>query len=335
VAGTIGAGGNNTLGVVGVNWQVSLLALRAGRADGGLRVSDLADAIAYACAKRARVVNGSFGGSGQSLTLLGVLGLPACSNTLFVFAAGNGGTDGVGDNNDLAPQYPCDYALSRIVCVAATGRTDAKTPFSNFGLTSVDLAAPGVDILSTWPGSRYLRADGTSMASPHVAGVAALVLARFPSLTAEELRNKVLNGVDTVPGLVGIVATGGRVNALRALSAPTTPPVAPPLSPPASPTPPPPAAPTASAPRDTAAPNTRLASGPARATRAKNARFSFGATEAGSRFECRLDRGRWIACRSPKSYRKLRAGAHTFRVRAIDATGNVDATPARRTWRIR
>jgi subtilisin family serine protease len=291
----------------------------------------------------ARVVNGSFGGPGQSGTIFTALGLPACASTVFVFAAGNGGQDGIGDNNDAAPQFPCNYALPRILCVAASDRSDAKTRFSNFGVSTVDLAAPGVEIASAWPGSQYIFAGGTSMAAPHAAGVAALVLARFPALAAQDVQNKILNGVDAVPGLVGYVATGGRLNALGALNAPASsfvpPPQPPPAPPPTLPPPPlPPPSPPASprpTPPDTVPPNTRLGRVPARTTRARRAVFTFSSTEPGSRFECRLDRGRWTGCRAPKAYRNVRPGAHTFRVRAIDAAGNVDATPATRAWRVR
>jgi serine protease len=348
VAGTIGATGDNATGVVGVNWEVSLMALRAADRNGALSAARVADAVAYACSKGARVVNGSFGGPSQSGTIFTALGLPACANTLFIFAAGNGGQDGIGDNNDASPQFPCNYALPRILCVAASDRSDAKTRFSNFGASTVDLAAPGVEIASAWPGSHYIFAGGTSMATPHVSGVAALVLARFPALAAQEVQNRILNGVDAVPGLVGYVATGGRLNALGALNATASPFVSPPSPPPALPPPappppaPPPTLPPPSAPAtprttppDTVAPNTRLARVPARATRAPRAVFTFSSTEPASRFECRLDRGRWTGCSSPRAYRALRPGAHTFRVRAIDAAGNVDATPATRTWRVR
>ena len=120
VAGTIGAVGNNLLGVTGVNWDVSLMPLRAGDASGSLPGLAIFQALTYACANGARVVNGSFGGGGFSQTTLNLINSAACSKTLFVFAAGNGGSDGVGDNNELTPQYPCDYVTTRVICVAAT-----------------------------------------------------------------------------------------------------------------------------------------------------------------------------------------------------------------------
>jgi subtilisin family serine protease len=148
VAGTIGAEGNNAAGVAGVNWDVSLMALRAGDSS-GLTAEDIAGSFLYACSKGAKVVNGSFGGSEPSLTILTALQAPACQNTLFVFAAGNDGS-----SNDTFPVYPCSFGappddLPNIICVAATDRNDELAGFSNYGLASVDLAAPGVGVLST------------------------------------------------------------------------------------------------------------------------------------------------------------------------------------------
>jgi hypothetical protein len=235
VAGTIGARGNNGVGVVGVNWQVKLMALRAGDQI-GLPLSAIVDSIDYACSKGARVVNGSFGGPSHSQAMLDAIN--ACPGTLFVFAAGNGGGDQIGDNNDSFPIYPCNYTSANVVCVAATTRGDVLAGFSNFGAASVDLAAPGVAILSTKPGGFYQFADGTSMASPHVAGVAALRLALSPAATVGQLRNALLSSVDAKPALSGKVASGGRLNAFGAMNAPL---VEPPPPPPPQPPPPPPA----------------------------------------------------------------------------------------------
>ena len=413
VAGTIGAQGNNSAGVTGVNWDVQLMSLRAGDAEGSLETTDIVKAFAYACAEGARVVNGSFGSSGVSQSMYNAIVSPGCANTLFVFAAGN---DGV--NNDLVPQYPCNYhrpggygaGAANVVCVAATTDLDELADFSNYGVASVHLAAPGADILSTWPAYQTIlpsdgfddpvesifdarwsdRIDtmgappwgrttlvkdsgthsltdspsgnyannstttirllaplglglrigckvsydllldtlgsdwflvrvgstteattiaggwsgfsngefiplstdlsviegapiiwlrlalessptfasdgvyvddlsvacldhttyeldsisGTSMASPHVAGVAALALAQNPALTTAELKTRLLSAVDPLPQLVGAVSTGGRLNACRSLvgcvpSSPTPPPP-PPVDPPPPPVDPPP-----------------------------------------------------------------------------------------------
>jgi subtilisin family serine protease len=236
VSGTIGARGNNGTGVVGVNWQVQLMTLRAG--DGfGLPLSAIIDSFDYACEKGARVVNGSFGGPSFSQAMSDAIS--ACPGTLFVFAAGNGGGDGVGDNNDALPIYPCNYTAANIVCVAATTRGDVLADFSNYGPASVDLAAPGEVILSTVPNGQYQFGSGTSMASPHVAGVAALRLALSPAATVGQLKNALLSSVDAKPALSGKLVSGGRLNAFGAMNAPL---VEPPPPPP-PPVPPPPPAP--------------------------------------------------------------------------------------------
>ena len=149
VAGTIGARGNDGSGVAGINWQTRLMSLRVLDASGSGSTADLVSAYAYAGANGARVANVSIGGGAFSQAALDAInGAP---NTLFVVAAGNGGSDGIGDNNDVSPVYPCNYNAANLVCVAAANSSDNLASFSNYGQTSVDLAAPGVDILSTQP----------------------------------------------------------------------------------------------------------------------------------------------------------------------------------------
>jgi subtilisin family serine protease len=145
VAGTIGAVGNNGTGVTGVNWDVSLLPVRVLGPDGGT-VETVTNGFAYAAAQGAKVVNASLGGSGASQAMKDSIDA-AASTTLFVLAAGNAGSD-----NDAFPVYPCSYPSPNLVCVAATDETDALAVFSNYGDGSVDVAAPGTRIESTWPG---------------------------------------------------------------------------------------------------------------------------------------------------------------------------------------
>jgi subtilisin family serine protease len=149
VAGTIGALGDNGYGVAGASWNTKLMALRGADAYGGMTDEAAIGAIMYACAQGAQVINASWGGPAFSQSLSDAIA--SCSNTLFVVAAGNGGFDGVGDDNDVEPVYPCSDAAANVVCVAATNSMDKRAGFSNYGATSVDLAAPGVGTVSSVP----------------------------------------------------------------------------------------------------------------------------------------------------------------------------------------
>jgi hypothetical protein len=194
---------------------VSLAALRVLDDEGSGEVSDVIEAYGYARQKGLRIVNASLGGSQYSPSEYAAIA--AAPQTLFVVAAGNGGSDKVGDNNDVTPTYPCAYNLPNIICVAATDPHDALASFSNYGSTAVDLAAPGVNVASSWPGGQWAFANGTSMATPHVTGAAALVLAESPGATVAQVRAALLAGVDVKPALTGKTVSGGRLNAFRAL----------------------------------------------------------------------------------------------------------------------
>ena len=163
VAGTIGARGNNGVGVTGASWNVSLMALRALDAAGSGTSANIASAFSYACAHGAKVVNASLGGGSYSSAMRDAIA--GCANTLFVFAAGNGGSDGLGDSNDSTPTYPCSYgarpdSLPNVICVAASNPNDSLASFSNYGANSVDLAAPGSGIPSTYPLYTAAWSDG-------------------------------------------------------------------------------------------------------------------------------------------------------------------------------
>jgi thermitase len=149
VAGTVAARGDNGIGVAGVAWKASIMPVRALNAAGSGSTAAIADAFTYAAENGAKVVNASLGGPAVSDAQSdAITGHP---NTLFVVSAGNGGTDGVGDDNDTTASYPCNYTAANLICVAATNNNDALAGFSNFGATSVDLGAPGVDVESARP----------------------------------------------------------------------------------------------------------------------------------------------------------------------------------------
>ena len=215
-AGTVGAVGDNGKGVTGVAQRVSILPLRV---FGTILVilctandADLIDAIAYAGQMGAAISNNSWGGGPFSQAMFDAI---AAARHLFVAAAGNDTS-----NNDTTPSYPASYNLDNILAVAATDDDDALASFSNFGLDSVDLAAPGADILSTLTRNRYGFLSGTSMATPHVAGAAAVLLAAEPDLTTHELKYRLLKGTDpkALP-----VATRGRLNLFESLVLPASP----------------------------------------------------------------------------------------------------------------
>jgi subtilisin family serine protease len=207
-SGTLGAVGNNGIGVAGVNWDVRIMALKFLSASGSGSTADAIKCVQYATMMGARLSNNSWGGGGKSTPLA----IAIWKGPLFVASAGNDGK-----NTDISPSYPSSYQLKNIISVAATDHNDKKASFSNYGVKSVDLGAPGVNILSTTPGNTYSSFNGTSMASPHVAGVAALILSVNPGLSDLDVKNCILNSVDPVPDLNGKVLTGGRLNAEKAV----------------------------------------------------------------------------------------------------------------------
>ncbi len=224
VSGTIAAESGNGIGVAGVNPQAKILAAKFLTDSGSGSTSDAIRAIDYARSMGAKVMNASWGGGGASQALEAAI---AKSGMLFVAAAGNDGA-----NNDEDPHYPSSYELDNIVSVAATTQSDSLASFSNYGSCSVDLTAPGYQILSTLPGGRYVSWSGTSMAAPHVAGVASLLAARDPKLTPLEIKARLMDSVDKPSALAGTSMTSGRLNARKALdSTATKPPVGCPAKP--------------------------------------------------------------------------------------------------------
>lgn len=218
-AGTMGATGNNGIGVVGVNWHCQLMPLKFLDDTGSGVTSDAADALHYVATLRRRgvnirITNNSWGGGGPSTVLQDAIQENETLGILFMAAAGNDAF-----NNDLIPFYPANYKNSNIVAVAATTSSDGLAIFSNFGANSVHLAAPGHTIYSTLNRAGYGYMNGTSMATPQVSGVAALLWSLWPTAPAKDIRDAILKGVDVIPSLTGKTITGGRLNALKAAAA--------------------------------------------------------------------------------------------------------------------
>ena len=190
VAGTIGAVGNNGIGVSGIAWSVKIMALKFMDSTGSGMLSDAVAAIDYARANGAKIINASWGGGGFSSALQSAITRFQNAGGIFVAAAGNESS-----NNATTASYPANY--TGVISVAASTSSDTLASFSNYG-TNVDIAAPGQNILSTIPGNRYASYSGTSMASPHVAGALALLWGQAPSLTASQLISTVMSNTDAV-----------------------------------------------------------------------------------------------------------------------------------------
>ncbi len=216
-AGIIGAEGGNSIGIAGVNWRVQIMPLKFMNAGGFGTTKAAIEAINYAIDRKqhgvdVRVINASWGSTQRSRALEDVIRKAYDAGILFVAASGNASTD-----TDRSPHYPASYNVGNVISVAALDRNDGLASFSNYGAKSVHLAAPGKDILSTWLGNDYQEHSGTSMATPVVAGVAALALAAHPDLSVDKLRSLLLKSVDEIPSLKGKVLTAGRINAAKAV----------------------------------------------------------------------------------------------------------------------
>jgi thermitase len=218
-AGIIGAEGGNGLGIAGVNWKVEIMPLKFIGANGSGTTKDAIKAINYVInRKRAgvpvNIISASWGSTMYSKALEDVIREAGEEGILFVAASGNSSADA-----DKTPHYPASYDLPNIISVAALNRQDELASFSNYGAKRVHIAAPGAEILSTWLNGDFREASGTSMATPEVAGVAALVLSSEPDLSMKELRARLLKSVDKLDSLKGKVSSGGRINAAKAVGA--------------------------------------------------------------------------------------------------------------------
>jgi subtilisin family serine protease len=227
VAGTIGGVGGNGKGVAGVCWQVKLMGAKFLGKRGGTTANAI-KAVDYFTDLKLNglnfvATNNSWGGGGYSQGLYDAIDRANAADVLFVAAAGNGGSDGVGDNNDLTPHYPSSYDNANIIAVAAITSTGAKASFSNYGTTSVDIGAPGYGIWSTVPitsgrgktattVSGYASYSGTSMATPHVTGAVALYAATHAGSSAAQIKDAILGSAIFTTSLDGKTITDGRLD---------------------------------------------------------------------------------------------------------------------------
>lgn len=290
VAGLIGAEANNGIGTAGVAWDVSLLASQWTTTGSGTSSAAIA-ALEYAAANHPQVINASFSGGGTKAMRDAIAAHP---EILYVAAAGNDALD-----EDFVRHEPCTVPGTNVICVAASTPRDELASFSDYGATSVDLAAPGTSLLTTGP-SGYVLGDGTSFAAPQVSGAAALIYSEYPNARTWWVRERILSTVEQKPAFAGKVATGGRLNVAGAV-APTG---------------------------DTTAPQTTITArpDPVISTDA-TAAFTYSASEIAD-FECRLDAGPWRSCPAAGiSYSGLALGSHDFSVRATDGPGNVESAP--------
>ncbi|MCY3022213.1 MAG: S8 family serine peptidase [Planctomycetota bacterium] len=222
VSGIIGAVGNNGKGVAGIAWRVQLMTCKAFDSNGAGSISTIVKAIDYARAHGAHIINNSYGVNvpleAPLLALKDAIAATRSAGIIFVVAAGNEAIDN--DQLQNAPSFPASFDADNIVSVTSTNRADALSFFSNYGLASVDLGAPGEDIVATWYSSdtSYSSVSGTSESAPMVSGAFALMMARFTGESYLQLLNRVFASTDPLPGLQGRCRTGGRLNLYKALA---------------------------------------------------------------------------------------------------------------------
>jgi len=223
VAGIIGAEGNNEIGITGICWNVRLMPIRVLDNEGNTDDATLANGLDYATQNGAYVINVSVGGPGSSSVLQGAVGRALNKSKLVIAAAGNSGLDNDTSSNRV---YPASYPTANIISVLATTEDDDMAFESNYGLQSVDIGAPAGDsgygdatVFSTVPGDAYNYKHNTSIATPHVTGVAALALGMCPGLPYESIKSLIMDGIDSLLSLNGKCVSHGRLNAYSVINA--------------------------------------------------------------------------------------------------------------------
>jgi subtilisin family serine protease len=214
VAGIIGAQTGNALGVSGLCWSSSLVAAKFMDDRGRGSTSDAVDGIDYAVHVGAKIINCSFGSSSKSSAMESAIEHAGDKGVLLVVAAGNSS-----ENVEKHPIYPASYTYGNLLVVASITSTGALSSFSNYGSSDVDLGAPGSNILSTYPGSKYHVLSGTSMAAPIVAATAAMIRKANSDVTVSQIRAAIKDTVTPSSALAGKTLTGGRLNVPAALKA--------------------------------------------------------------------------------------------------------------------
>lgn len=218
-SGTIGARGDDNKGIVGVNWNVRIMGVKFLAKDGSGSLESAIEAIDYATKNGAKILSNSWGGGGFSQTLKEAIDRTNAAGALFVAAAGNESND-----NDRNPSYPASYDVPNVLTVAAVDNKGVMASFSNYGRTKVHVGAPGVEIYSSIAPAGYDSWSGTSMATPHVSGIAGLLAANEPNLSGVEMKERIIATSRPLAGLKGKIKTGGIANAYNALTNTQAPP---------------------------------------------------------------------------------------------------------------
>ena len=218
-SGTIGARGDDGKGLVGVAWNTRIMGIKFLSADGSGSLDGALKAIDYATSMGAKVLSNSWGGGGYSETLKQAIERSNAAGTLFVAAAGN-----ESNNNDSNPTYPATYDVANVLSVAAIDNRGQIASFSNYGKSKVHVGAPGVNIMSSITGAGYDSWSGTSMATPHVSGMAVLLASAEPNITGIQMKERIIATAQPIAGLRGKVRSGGLANAYAMLTNQVAPP---------------------------------------------------------------------------------------------------------------